>query len=42
VNGVTVANADRSIVANVIAADNMSNNGVAHIIDAVLLPPAPV
>merc|ERR1740117_619028 len=38
--GVTVANSDRSVVANVIAADNLANNGVAHIIDAVLLPPA--
>lgn len=39
-DGVTVANSDRSIVANVITADNMANNGVAHIIDAVLLPPS--
>jgi len=25
---------------NVIAADNMASNGVAHIIDGVMLPPA--
>lgn len=39
-SGVTVANSDKSIVANVIAVDNMADNGVAHLIDGVLLPPA--
>merc|ERR1712085_1656 len=28
-------------VANVINVDNLANNGIVHIIDAVLLPPSP-
>lgn len=41
VTNVTVANSDRSLRATVVRADNMANNGVAHVIDAVLLPPFP-
>lgn len=40
-DGVTVANSDRSITASVVAADNIANNGVAHTINAVLLPADP-